>query len=56
MKTQSQTIADLIAFNDKEYLFEPEFNTAKEVLSAVLMLCGFVLAMAMIMFVGVLVY
>lgn len=56
MKTQSQTIADLIAFNEKEHLFEPEFNTTKEILDAIIMLCGFVFVMAVIMFVGAVVY
>lgn len=56
MKTQSQTIADLIAFNDKEHLFHPEYDAAKEILDAVIMLCGFIFVMAVIMFVGALVY
>lgn len=56
MKTQSQTIADLIAFNDKEHLFQPEYDAAKETFDAIIMLCGFVFVMAVIMFVGALVY
>lgn len=56
MKTQSQTIADLIAFNEKEHLFEPEFNAAQEIISSISMLGVFVIAMGLIMFLGSAVY
>lgn len=56
MKTQSQTIADLIAFNDKEHLFEPEFNATHEILLSIAMLALFVAFMWLIMFLGSAVY